>query len=202
MKKLMAALTGVALVGAMVMSSPASADKKGEPAESGVVLRFDPTRGGHGVGPVTVDVDGADRRLVAIFGFDNAITFCNWGPPVKNGVEQVALPPSGGFHVVVHNSDIPVLVFDVTDVLDEDAFFAGCAAGDIVPFATGTAKQRPIINGNDSGQSTLKIKSTGVVTDGLERDWKLQAFFREVADFSGPEPQFDVQQQWIKLTLL
>ena len=201
MKKLFAALTGVALLSVMAVSSPASADKKGEPAESGVVLRFDPTQGGHGVGPVTADVNGEDRRLVAIFGFADSLTFCNDGPPVENGVEQVALPPSGGYHVVVHNSDIPVLVFDVTDVLTEEDFFAGCAAGDIVPLATGTAKQRPIINGDDSGQ-TVKIKSMGVVTDALDRDWKLQSFFKETGVFGDGPPVFEVQNAWIKLTLL
>ena len=200
MKKLIAGLTGVALVSVMAVSSPASADKKGEPAESGVVLRFDPTQGGHGVGPVTVDVAGEDRRLVAIFGWDNAVEFCTGSPPVFNGVEQVALPPSGSYHVVVHNSDVPVLVFDVTDVTDQQEFFQGCASGALVPLATGTAKQRPIINGDDSIQ-TLKIKSMGVVTDSLDRDWKLQAFVKENIVF-GPPFESEVQSEWIRLTLL
>ncbi len=199
MKKLTAALTGVALVGAMAMPSPASADKKGEPAESGVVLRFDPTIGGHGVGPVSADVNGEDRRLVAIIGWDDPVAFCSGGPPVFNGVEQVVLSPSGNTTIVVHNGDVPVLVFDVTDVADEDAFFFECAEGTLVPLATGTVKQRPIIHVDDAGV-TQKIKSTGVVTDSLDREWKLQVFVKATTVFAAPDS--DVERQWIKLTLL
>lgn len=198
-KKLISALAGMALVGVLIAPPPVSAEKSGEPAESGVVLRFDPAQGGHGVGPVTTDVAGEMRRIVVIVGFDDALVFCNDGPTVPNGVEQVALPPSGNFAAVVHNGDIPVLVFDVTDVDDEADFFEKCAAGDLEPLATGTVKQRPIINGTATAVN-FKVKSSGVVTDGADRDWKLQAFIkvRDVVD--EPEPQ--VLIEWVKLTLL
>ncbi len=200
MKKLIAALTGVALVSAMAVSSPAAAGKKGEPAESGVVSRIDPAIGGHVVGPVTTDVNGDDLPLLAVFGWDDEISFCTGGDPVENGVVQVVETPSGNFTDVVHNGDIPVLVFDVTDIDSEAQFISLCATGQLEPLATGTAKQRPIINGNDTGL-TIKIKSQGVVTDSLDREWKLQAFLKENIVF-GPPFQSDVQSEWIKLNLL
>jgi len=200
MKKLTAVLTGVALVSAMAVSSPASAGKKGEPAESGVVSRTDPAIGGHVVGPVTTDVNGVDRTLLAVFGWNDANQLCA-EPPVENGVIQVVETPSGNFTDVVHNGDIPVLVFDVTDVASEELFFfLLCVTEQLEPLATGTAKQRPIITGNDTGL-TIKIKSQGVVTDSLDREWKLQAFLKENVVF-GPPFQSDVQSEWIKLTLL
>jgi len=200
MKKLIAALTGVALVGAMAVSSPASADKKGEPAESGVVVRFDPAIGGHGVGPVTANVNGEDRTLVAIIGFDDATVLCDpEGEPVENGVIQIVETPSGNFSEVVHNSDAPVLVFDVTEIEDEDEFFFLLCTGQLDPFAWGTVKQRPIIIGDDTGL-TQKIKSMGVVTDDSGQDWKLQTFLKAEIVF-GVEGS-DVQGAWIKLTLL
>jgi hypothetical protein len=198
MKKLMAALIGLALVGAMAASSPAAAGKKGEPAESGVVSRIEPAIGGHLVGPVTADVNGDDRRLLAVFGWESAIQFCTGGPPVFNGVIQVVETMSGNFTEVVHNGDIPVLVFDVTDVDSELEFIDSCATGELEPLATGTAKQRPIITGNETGL-TVKIKSQGIVTDSFGREWKLQAFLKENIVFA--PFQSDVQSEWIKLTL-
>jgi hypothetical protein len=183
----------------VAVSPPVFADKKGEPAESGVVVRIDPTQGGHGVGPVPADVDGEMRGIVAIVGWDDALVFCNGGPPVPNGVEQLVLTPSGNVTAVVHHGDIPVLVFDVTDIEDENDFFEKCASGELEPFATGTVKQRPIINATATAVN-FKVKSSGVVSDGFGRDWTLHAFIKERFVFSESEAQ--VLTQWVKLTLL
>jgi hypothetical protein len=200
MKKLTAALAVAVLVGATAVSSPVSADKSGEPAGSGVVFRVDPAIGGHLVGPVMTEVNGEDRILVAFFGWDDALTLCTGGPPVFNGVIQIVETPSGNFSQVVHNADVPVLVFDVTGVADEAEFVFLCATGQLPPLATGTAKQRPIVTGTDTGD-TLKVKSQGVVTDASGRDWKLQAFLKENVTI-GPPFESEVQSAWIKLTLL
>lgn len=116
-----AALSSVALASTLFASPPASADKPTEPAESGVVERFD-TIGGHQVGPVMTDVGGAMLPILVVVGWDDAVTYCTDGPPVFNGVEQDAVAPSGNLTVVVHNSDIPILVFDVSAAASEEDF--------------------------------------------------------------------------------
>ncbi len=193
-----AALSSVALASTLFASPPASADKPTEPAESGVVERFD-TIGGHQVGPVMTDVGGAMLPILVVVGWDDAVTYCTDGPPVFNGVEQDAVAPSGNLTVVVHNSDIPILVFDVSAAASEEDFFEKCAAVEIVPLATGTAKQRPIINVTESAIN-LKVKSRGVVTDATGQDWTMQAFlkFREV--FGAEDLQ--VLNEWVTLNAL
>jgi hypothetical protein len=90
-------------------------------------------------------------------------------------------------------------VFDVSDAVSEDDFFEKCADGEIAPLATGTAKQRPIINETESAVN-FKVKTRGVVTDTTGQEWTLQSFikFREV--FGAEEPQ--VLNEWVKLTTL
>jgi hypothetical protein len=184
----------LALLG--VVASPAVAEKKSEPANSGVVERFD-TIGGHTVGPVLVDVEGVMLPIFVVVGWDDSTVFCTGGPPVFNGVEQDVIAPSGNLHIVVHNEDIPVLVFDVSSVADEDEFLAACGAGDLLPLAEGTVKQRPIINVTEDAVN-FKVKSRGVVTDATGQDWTLQAFIKERDVFAAPEPQ--VLNEWITLT--
>ena len=193
-----AAVTGVAMAGVLVASPPASADKPAEPAESGVVQRFD-TIGGHQVGPVMTDVGGKMVPILVVVGWDDAVTFCTGGPPVFNGVQQDAFAPSGNVSIVVHNSDIPILVFDVSDAVSEDDFFAKCAAREIAPLATGTAKQRPIINETESA-GNFKVKTRGVVTDTTGQEWTLQSFIKVRGVFGAEEPQ--VLNEWVKLTAL
>jgi hypothetical protein len=196
--KLLAVLSGVTLAGVLVASPTVSADKPAEPAESGVVQRFD-TIGGHTVGPVMTDVGGMMLPILVVVGWDDAVTLCTGGAPVFNGVEQDVFAPSGNLTVVVHNSDAPVLVFDVSDAVSEDDFLAKCAAGEIVPLATGTVKQRPIIN-ETARALNFKVKSRGEVTDATGQDWTLQAFIKVRDVFGEPEPQ--VFNQWVKLTTL
>ena len=196
--KLFAAVSAIALAGVLA-ASPALADKPGEPAESGIVLRLDPAIGGHFVGPVPTDVGGTTLPIVVAFGWDDPVTLCTGGPPVFNGVIQLVPTPSGNFNEVVHNGDVPVLVFDVSAATSEPDFIAKCASGEIEPLATGTAKQRPIINGTDSGFN-FKVKSQGMVTDATGQDWAMQAFVK-VRDFFGePEPQ--VLTEWVTLRAL
>lgn len=198
MKKLLAALTGVALVSAVAVSSPASADKKGVPAESGVVTREDPAVGGHVVGPLITDVGGVDTPLVVFVGRTDVTSLCSGAPPDENGVIQFVDAPSGNRTTIVHNSDAPVVVYDVSDVEDEDDFFFQlCVEGTLEPFASGTVKQRPILTGDQTG-FTLKVKSMGVVTDGDDNDWKLQTFLKEETVFGEPDV-FNVQNQWVTL---
>ena len=192
--KLFVAFTSLLLASVMV-ASPASADKSGEPAESGIVFRFDPAIGGHFVGPVMTDVGGVTLPILAVFGWDDALTLCNDGPPVFNGVFQGVPSPSGNFSGVTHNNDVPVLVFDVSGVVSEEDFFAKCAAGEIGPLATGTAKQRPTVSETETA-TNFKVKSQGVVTDASEQDWKLQAFIK-VRDLGESQPQ--VLTEWVKL---
>ncbi|MGB9346499.1 MAG: hypothetical protein WCA90_10740, partial [Ilumatobacteraceae bacterium] len=111
--KLIAALSGVALASVLVASPSASADKPAKPAESGVVQRKDAI-GGHPVGPVMTDVGGTMLPILVVVGWDDAVELCTDMRPVINGVEQIVLAPSGNSSVVVHNSDAPVLVFDVS----------------------------------------------------------------------------------------
>jgi hypothetical protein len=196
--KAIAALSGVALASVLVASPPVSADKPGEPAESGVVERYDPARGGHVVGPVMTDVGGTPLPIVVVVGWDNAVTFCTGGPPVFNGVQQDVSSPSGNLSVVVHNSDVPVLVFDVSAAVSVPDFLAKCAAGEIVPM-TGTAKQRPILNFTDSA-ANIKVKTRGVVTDANGQDWTLQAFTKVHEVFGAAEPQ--VLNEWVTLKAL
>jgi hypothetical protein len=198
-KRFIAALSGVALAGVVVASPPVSADKPAEPAESGVVQRFDPTQGGHFVGPVMTDVGGTPLPIVVTVGWDDAVTLCTGGPPVFNGVEQTVSSPSGNFSVVVHNGDVPILVFDVLEADSEADFFAGCAAGEIVPLATGTAKQRPIINFTDSAVN-FKVKTRGVVTDAGGQDWAMQSFIKVREVFGAEELQ--VLNEWVTLKAL
>ena len=61
------------------------------------------------------------------------------------------------------------------------------------------AKQRPIINVTDSALN-FKVKTRGVVTDASGQDWTMQAFIKERAVFSEPEPQ--VLNEWVTLTAL
>lgn len=196
--KLLAIASAIALASVLLVSSPASADKPAEPESSGVVVRSDAI-GGHGVGPATADVGGEDRRLLVIVGWDDSLVFCNGGPPVFNGVQQVVATPSGNVTTVVHNGDVPVLVFDVTDVTSEEDFFISCGSGDLAPLATGTVKQRPIIAVTDSAVN-FKVKSRGVVTDAAGRDWTLQMLIKERYVFESEESQ--VLTEWVKLTLL
>jgi len=194
-----AAVTGAFLsVIVLGASPPVSADKPAEPAESGVVERFD-TIGGHTVGPVMTDVGGAMLPILVVVGWDSAATLCTGGPPVFNGVEQVVSSPSGNFSVVVHNSDVPVLVFDVSAADSEPDFIAKCAAGEIVPLATGTANQRPIINGTDRAVN-FKVKTRGVVTDASGQVWTMQSFIKVREVFGAEDPQ--VLNEWVKLTAL
>ena len=198
MKRFIAALSGVALASVLVASPPVSADKSAEPTESGVVERYD-TWGGLTVGPVVTDVGGAMLPIVVVVGWDDAVTLCTGGPPVLNGVQQDVSSPSGNFSTVVHNSDVPVLVFDVSAAANRADFIAKCAAGEIVPLATGTAKQRPIINFTDSAVNVM-IKTSGVVTDANGQDWTLQSFIKLREVFGAEEPQ--VLNEWVTLTAL
>jgi len=195
-----AALAAIALT-AVPAASPASAAKPAEPAESGVVLRFDNAMGGHQFGTLMTDVGGDMLPLVVVVGWDDAVAYCTGGPPVHNGVEQVAFAPSGHATIVVHNSDAPILVFDVSGVSEED-FFDKCASGEIVPLATGTAKGRPIIQRTESA-ANVKIKTRGVVTDATGQDWTMQAFTRFHVDFGdlGAE-ELTVLKEWVTLTAL
>jgi hypothetical protein len=193
-----AALSGVALASVLVASPPVSADKPAEPAQSGVVERFD-TIGGHTVGPVMTDVGGAMLPILVVVGWDDAVTLCTGGPPVFNGVQQSVSSPSGNLSVVVHNSDVPILVFDVSAAESEADFIAKCAAGQIVPLAIGTAKQRPIINETDSAVN-FKVKTGGVVTDASGQDWTMQSFIKVRDVFGEEEPQ--VLNEWVTLRAL
>lgn len=197
------AIISLLLVSALV--SPAEAAKKSEPANTGVVERLD-TIGGHVIEPIPVDVGGTTLPILTVIGWDSALdddgdgfgAFCADQPPVFNGVEQFVATPSGNVHVVVHNADIPVLLFDVTGVDSPEDFIAKCIAGDIEPLAQGTVKQRPIINADDDGV-TIKVKSRGVVTDTGGQEWQLQAFYREAFDFSSAE---GVVTSWVSLRKL
>lgn len=184
----------LALLG--VVASPAVADKKSEPANSGVVERFD-TLGGHGVGPVLVDVGGVMLPIFVQVGWDDSIVLCTGGPPVFNGVEQDVSAPSGNVGIVVHNADVPVLVFDVSSVASEEEFIEACASGDLVPLAQGTVKQRPIINFTEDAVN-FKVKSRGAVTDVTGQDWTLQAFIKVHDVFATPETE--VLVEWVTLT--
>lgn len=195
--KLFAALSGVALATVLV-ASPVSADKPAEPAESGVVERVDAI-GGHTVGPVLTDVGGTMLPILVVVGWDNAETFCSDGPPVLNGVAQFVSSPSGNSSAVVHNSDVPVLVFDVSGVDTPEEFFQKCLAEVIVPLAIGTVKQRPITNVTDRAVN-FKVKSRGEVTDETGQAWTLQAFLKVHDVFGEEEPQ--VLNEWVKLTAL
>jgi hypothetical protein len=197
-KRFTAALSGLALASVLVASPTVSADKPAEPAQSGVVERFD-TIGGHTVGPVMTDVGGTMLPVLVVVGWDSADAFCSGGPPVFNGVEQNVSSPSGNFSVVVHNSDVPVLVFDVSAADSPPDFFEKCGAGEIVPLATGTAKQRPIINVTDSA-ANFKVKTRGVVTDGNGQEWTMQSFIK-VRDVFGEE-ELQVLNEWVTLKAL
>jgi hypothetical protein len=196
--KLFAAVSAIALAGVLA-ASPALADKPGEPAESGIVFRFDPAIGGHFVGPVPTDVGGTTLPIVVAFGWDDPVTLCTGGPPVFNGVFQGVPTPSGNFTGVTHNGDVPVLVFDVSAATSEPDFIAKCASGEIEPLATGTAKQRPITNETDSALN-FKVKSQGTVTDATGQDWAMQAFIKVRDVFGEPEPQ--VLTEWVTLRAL
>jgi hypothetical protein len=185
-------VAALALLG--VVASPAVADKKSEPANSGVVERFE-ALGGHSVGPLLVDVGGTVLPIFVQVGWDNSVAFCTGQPPVVNGVQQTVVSPSGNMTFVVHNGDIPVLVFDVSSVASEEEFFEKCGSGDLLPLAQGTVKQRPIVNFTKDSV-IVKVKSRGVVTDVTGQDWTLQSFLK--GNFATPEPEILVE--WIKLT--
>ena len=185
-------VAALALLG--VVASPAVADKKSEPENSGVVERFE-TLGGHSVGPLLVDVGGTTLPIFVQVGWDDSVAFCTGQPPVVNGVQQTVASPSGNVTIVVHNEDIPVLVFDVSGVANEEEFREQCGSGDLLPLAQGTVKQRPIINVTEDAV-IVKVKSRGVVTDVTGQDWMLQSFLK--GDFATPEPEIFVE--WVKLT--
>ncbi len=139
--------------------------------------------------------------LFVVVGWGDAVTFCSGGPPVFNGVEQAAVAPSGNVSVVVHNSDIPILVFDVSAAASEEDFFEKCAAEELVPLATGTAKQRPIIHETETETAaSVKAKTRGVVTDATGQPWTMHAFTKFRVDFGAQELQ--VLNEWVKLTAL
>jgi hypothetical protein len=192
-----AALAAIALT-AVPAAPPAYADKPAVPAESGVVERGNAI-GGHQVGPVITDVGGEMRPILVVVGWDDAVTYCSGRPPVFNGVGQVVVAPSGNVSTVVHNSDIPILVFDVSGAASDEDFFEKCADGKIVPLATGTAKQRPIIHQTDSA-ATVKANTRGVVTDATGQDWTMQAFTKFRVDFGTEERQ--VLNEWVTLNAL
>ena len=194
------------LVSALV--SPASAAKKAEPASTGVVERFD-TIGGHVIEPIPIDVGGEIVPVLTVVGWDAAVPgdddqdgfggFCVGEPPVFNGVQQTVVTPAGNDTIVVHNADVPVLLFDVSGVDSREEFDSACASGDLEPLAQGTVKQRPIINVTEDGV-TSKVKSRGVVTDASGQQWQLQAFYRESFDFAAPEDA--VVTSWVSLRRL
>jgi hypothetical protein len=137
--------------------------------------------------------------ILVVVGWDDAVTWCTDGPPVFNGVEQVVSSPSGNLSVLVHNSDVPILVFDVSAADSAPDFFAKCATGEIVPLATGTAKQRPNIHETDSAFG-FKVKTRGVVTDATGQDWTMQSFINIRQAFDAEEPQ--VFNEWVTLKAL
>jgi hypothetical protein len=197
------AAAAVAVTLALLMVTPAQAAKKSEPVNTGVVERLD-TIGGHTIEPIPIDVGGEVRSVLTVVGWDAALpdedddgfgAYCADQPPVFNGVEQFLVTPSGNLTVVVHNADIPVLLFDVTGVDDEDDFLEKCSAGELEPLAQGTVKQRPIIHETDRG-FTIKVKSSGVVTDTSDQQWRLQAFLRLSVDFATGE---ETVTSWITL---
>lgn len=171
-----------ALLSAAVIA-PAALAKQAWPEESGIVTR-DPTTGSHTIEPKPVSVDGETRLMFTVFGFDDPITYCTDGPPAQNGVEQLVSLPARDFHLLVHNEDLPVMVFDVTDVPGPGAFISGCAAGEIAPFAEGDVRQRPNLHiGEDSFR--VKVNSHG---DVVERDgtrWLLNSRLEERVDDTG-----------------
>lgn len=173
----------------------ASADKTAEPWSSGIVERSE-ARGGHLVGPVLVDIGGAQVPMIANVGWSDPIAWCTGGPPELNGVIQRFETPSGStFHEVVHNSDAPVLLFDVSSVASVEEFLEKCASGELAPLATGTVKQRPNINGTPTVFNFM-VKSSGVVTDSGGQDWRLQMFVKVTDSADG----LRALNEWIKLT--
>jgi len=191
------ALLAALMVMAMTLGATAAvAEKKSEPATSGVVERFD-TLGGHSVGPVLVDVGGETLPIFVQVGWDDSVAFCTGQPPVFNGVEQDTFSPSGNLSIVVHNADVPVLVFDVSSVATEEEFLEACGSGDLQPLAQGTVKQRPIINFTEDA-ANIKVKSRGIVTDVTGQDWTLQSFLKVHDVFATPET--DVLVEWVTLT--
>ena len=181
--------------GALLLPLTASAGKPSEPANTGVVERFD-TQGGHFISPQPIEIDGEIVPVLVIVGWESIDDVCA-GPPAMNGVEQAVLSPSGNGTSVVHNEDAPVLLFDVTGIATEDEFFARCADGGVQPFAEGTVKQRPIIH-NTGRSFSIKVKSQGEVTDVTGRSWKLQAFLHVQVVFDADEPE--TVREWIKLS--
>lgn len=194
--KVRAALTSVALVTLLLGAPQAAANKPTEPGNSGVVERYEAI-GGHQVGPVMTDVGGTALPSLVVVGWDDAVAFCTDGPPVFNGVEQHVVSPSGNLTIVVHNSDIPILVFDVSAAVSEQDFFDKCASGDIAPLATGTANQRPILHVTDRTFS-VKVKTRGVVSDPTGQDWTMQSFL-QVRELVGAD-EAAVPKEWVKLT--
>lgn len=194
----------ISLLLASALAGPAEAAKKAEPAQTGIVERLD-TIGGHVIEPTPLDVGGVTLPILTVIGWDAATAddegddgfgaHCDGQPPVFNGVEQFLETPSGNVRVVVHNADIPVLLFDVTGVNSPEEFYEACAAGELTPLAQGTVKQRPIVHADDDG-FTVKVKSRGVVTDATGQDWQLQAFFRQSVDFETGDETVDT---WVTL---
>lgn len=161
----------------LATTAPALATKSATPETSGVISRAE-TIGGHTISPQPVSVDGETRFLFLVVGWDDPVTHCTGQPPVFNGVEQLVASPSDNTHLLVHNEDVPVMLFDVTDMPGPGAFYQMCAEGTIEPFATGEARQRP--NLHFRGDTfMITVKSHGVVTDTNGRHWTLNAFLQE-----------------------
>ena len=125
-------------------------------------------------------------RLLVVVGWDDAVTYCTGGPPVFNGVEQVAVAPSGNVSIVVHNSDIPILVFDVS------ARSAKRTSSRSAPLER--SSRSPPARRNSARSSTRprarptsRSKTRGVVTDATGQDWTMQAFTKFRVDFGAEE---------------
>lgn len=176
------------------LAPPTSAGPGNGPDQSGVVTRLSPP-GAQGLFDPAVPLDGADVPLLALLNFASPADFCTFtfaGPGDLMMVET----PSGQTNILLHDEDVPVLIFDATGLGTqvEEVFSnlrqAACD-NQAVPIATGEARVRNKLHFKADGAFRHAFDATGTVTDG-DVVWNLSLHRRAHGAAGGPPAPEDI----------
>ena len=150
------------------------------PSESGAVERFEDP--GFSFVRADTELDGEVRDVIALFNFNSVADICAQNLAQAASIQLIDPDEFGpaAFHQSVTDRDVPVLLFDVTDLggppnsIDEFLFLV-CGQQSLDAFASGSADIRLQLNVNDAQFAVVDLFSArGSVSDG-DSEWRLQA---------------------------
>ena len=175
----------VAMSAATIVAMVAPVGAK-PPASSGVVERFDAAGAAFVVDET--EVHGELREIVAVFNFETVGDLCSLPPGFSSDAHlTLVITPAQQLNEQVKDTDVPVLVFDITgaDVTSPPDFLQKLCGPEptVSVLAVGTADIHQQFNASADGDFQVTFTARGHVFEHEgPSEWRLGAIFQEAGN--------------------